>query len=143
MKKAILILTTFFLFQACSPEDDNYGKNPNLVDLNIQLQLNLDLPEYNNLQFPGNSYTTYNNGIKGIVVYNVNNSQYIALELSDPNHPPAECSAMIVEGITAKCQCEDGNEYNIVTGEQTAGEGQYAMKPYRVERRGNMIIVSN
>ncbi|WP_373058470.1 hypothetical protein [Zunongwangia sp. H14] len=143
MKKAVLILITFFSLQACSPEDNNNGNNPNLVDLNIQLQLDLDFAEFNDLKYPGNSYTTYNYGIKGIVVYNLNNSQYIALELSDPNHPPGECSAMVVDGITAKCPCDDGNEYNIITGEQTAGNGQYAMKPYRVEKHGNIIVVSN
>ncbi|MDT0678431.1 hypothetical protein [Autumnicola musiva] len=143
MKRAILVSITVFFMMSCSSEDDNYQNNPNLVDLNIQLQLNLNLPEYNNLQYPGNSYVTYNYGIKGIVIYNLNNSQYIALELSDPNHPPGECSAMVVDGITAKCRCDDGNEYNILTGEQTAGEGRFAMKPYRVERRGNIIEVYN
>lgn len=143
MKKILLGLIISVFLVGCSTDDNNRLNNPNLPDLNFRLQLNLDLPEYNNLQYPGNSYSTYSNGIKGIVVYNINNSQYTAFELSDPNHPPNNCSAMQVTGITAKCQCDDGNEYNIVTGELTAGEGQYTLKPYRIERRGNVIEVYN
>lgn len=143
MKKILLGLIISVFLVGCSTDDNNRLNNPNLPDLNFRIQLNLDLPEYNNLQYPGNSYSTYSNGIKGIVVYNINNSQYTAFELSDPNHPPSNCSAMQVTGITAKCQCDDGNEYNIVTGELTAGEGQYTLKPYRIERRGNVIEVYN
>ena len=143
VKKTIFGIFSILLFISCTSDDDEYRNNPNLINLNFRIQLNLDLPEYNNLQFPGNSYTTYRNGIKGIVIYNINNTQYTAFELSDPNHPPSECSAMVVEGITAKCPCEDGNEYNIVTGEMTKGTGQYSMKPYRIERRGTFIEVYN
>ncbi|MFD1094802.1 hypothetical protein [Salegentibacter chungangensis] len=143
MKNSLFVLLLMALLTGCSANDDVNERNPNLVDLNFRIQLNLDLPEYNNLQYPGNHYTTYNYGIKGIVVYNVNNSQYTAFELSDPNHPPSSCSAMVVEGLTAKCNCDDGNEYSIITGELTKGEGQYAMKAYRVERRGNTIEVYN
>lgn len=143
MKKTLVGLIISIVLVGCSTDDNNRLNNPNLPDLNFRLQLYLDLPEYNNLQYPGNSYSTYSNGIRGIVVYNINNSQYTAFELSDPNHPPNNCSAMQVTGITAKCQCEDGNEYNIVTGELTAGEGQYSLKPYRIERRGNVIEVYN
>ncbi|WP_081208597.1 Rieske (2Fe-2S) protein [Salegentibacter sediminis] len=143
MKKILVGLIISIFLSGCSTDDNNRLNNPNLPDLNFRLQLNLDLPEYNNLQYPGNSYSTYSNGIRGIVVYNINNSQYTAFELSDPNHPPNNCSAMQVTGITAKCPCEDGNEYNIVTGELTAGEGQYSLKPYRIERRGNVIEVYN
>lgn len=144
MTKKILVLLLFsIIFNGCSTNDDNSLNNPNLINLNFRLQLNLDFPEYNDLQFPGNSFVTYNEGIRGVVVYNINNSQYTAFELSDPNHPPNTCSAMSVEGVVATCNCEDGNSYNIITGELLEGEGEYAMKPYRIERRGNMIEVYN
>lgn len=141
MKKTLSILLFSALMMSCSA-DDEFRNNPNLVDLNFRLQLDLDLPEYNNLQYPGNSYVTYNNGIKGIVIYNVNNSQYTAFELSDPNHPPSDCSTMQIHSLTATCDCE-GNEYSIITGEITKGEGKYPMKAYRVERRGNSLEVYN
>lgn len=143
MKKSIILLFTAILFAACSTSDDGRINNPNLVDINFRYQINLDLPEYNDLLYPGNEYVTYSQGIKGIVIYNINNQQYTAFELSDPNHTPSSCSAMTVEGITAKCHCDDGNEYSIITGEQLSGTGEYPMKAYRIERRGNIIEVYN
>lgn len=143
MKNKVLILCLAFLALSCEPDDDNRQRNPNLVDVNFRLQLNLDFREYNDLRYPGNSFVTYNNGIRGIVVYNINNSQYSAFELSDPNHPPNQCSAMEVEGIFATCRCDDGNSYNIITGEPNEDGLRYGMKAYRVERRGNMIEIYN
>lgn len=127
---------------ACSGSDDSIRNNPNLPDLNFRFQINLNLPEYNDLQFPGNSFATYTQGIKGVVIYNINNSQFVAFELSDPNHPPSNCSAMTVNGVIASCSC-DSNEYNVITGQITEGDSQYTMKPYRVQRSGNVLEVYN
>ena len=142
MKKILSFLFVFILIAACSSSDDNYRANPNLPDLNFRFQLDLDFPEYLDLNYAGNSYATYNYGVKGIVIYNINSSQYSAFELSDPNHPPSECSGMTVNGVIASCGCDD-NKYNVITGELTEGEGQYTMKPYRIQRSGNVIEVWN
>lgn len=141
MKKICILLFSLALISGCST-DNNYRGNPNLPNLNFRIQLDLTLPEYNNLQFAGNHYVTYNYGVKGIVVYNINGSQFAAFELSDPNHPPNDCSAMTVEGVIASCGC-DSNKYNIITGQLSEGEGQYTMKPYRVQRSGNIVEVWN
>ncbi len=142
MKKTLFFLPIFLLVLACSSSDDNFRNNPNLPDVNFRFQLNLSFPEYNDLQFPGNSYATYNHGVRGVVIYNINNSQYVAFELSDPNHPPNNCSGMTVNGVIASCGCDD-NKYNVITGELSEGEGQYTMKPYRVQRSGNVLEVFN
>lgn len=140
-KRYILIFIVFSLF-SCDP-DDEIRKNPYLNEVSFRLNINLNLPEYNNLNFPGNSYTSYNHGINGVVVYNINNSQYTAFELSDPNHQLTNCSRLTVQGIIATCSCGDGNSYNILTGEISSGTGQYSLKPYRVRKSGNMIEVYN
>lgn len=142
MKNILLYLSLFFLLLACSGSDDNYQNNPNLPNVNVRFQLNLSFPEYNDLQFPGNSYAVYNHGVKGVVIYNINNSQYVAFELSDPNHPPSSCSAMTVNGVIASCGC-DTNKYNVITGELSEGEGPYTMRPYRVRRSGNILEIFN
>ena len=142
MKKFLFILPLFLIVMSCSQSDDNYQNNPNLPNINFRFQLNLSLPEYNDLDYPGNAYATYTHGVRGVVIYNINNSQYVAFELSDPNHPPSNCSGMTVDGIIASCGCDD-NKYNIITGELSEGEGEYTMKPYRVMRSGDVIEVFN
>ena len=143
MLKKLIYSSLCLLLLACSNDDDFRNNNPNLVDLKFNLQLDLDLPQYNNLRYPGNGFTTYDYGINGIVIYNVNNSLYTAFELSDPNHPLTDCSTLELNGTEVSCQCDDGNVYTIITGQQISGQGQYALKPYRIERIGNVLEISN
>ena len=134
-----LLLTVF----ACT-SDDSRNNNPFLVDLGFQMDLNTNLPQYSNLNFPGNFVIVPNVGLRGAVVYNFNNSQYVAYELSDPNHSPNSCSTLEISGIEATCPCtNDINKYNILTGQPIEGDGQYGLKAYRVERNGATIRISN
>ena len=137
------MLSFLFVVFACS-SDDSRNNNPFLVDLGFQINLNTNLPQYGNLNFPGNSVIVPNIGLRGLVVYNFNNSQYVAYELSDPNHSPNNCSQMTINGIEATCPCPDDiNKYNIITGQPIEGNGEYGLKAYRVERNGAIITVSN
>lgn len=138
---ALLLLA--ISFQSCDKDDGPINNNPNLANIGVNLTLDLNLPQYNPLNFPGNSFVTGLQGIKGIVIYNIDNSQYTAHEITDPNHPPNDCSAAQIDGLTATCSCADGNAYNIVTGQQTAGEGQYPLRAYQIVREGNVLRITN
>ncbi|WP_194851708.1 Rieske (2Fe-2S) protein [Nonlabens antarcticus] len=142
MKKLLFILAIALLF-SCE-KDEGLGRNPFLIDLSFQITLNTDLPQYSSLNFAGNSVVVRNQGIRGFVIYNFGNGQYSAFELSDPNHAPNSCSAMTVNGVTATCPCpDDNNSYDIFSGQPSTGNSQYSMKRYRVNRSGNMIVVTN
>ncbi len=130
---------------ACKSDDDQLNNNnPYLTIPVVNLNLNLNLPEYNSLKFPGNSVEIYNQGIKGIVVFCVNDNFYTAFELSDPNHSPSSCSRMDVEAPIAICPCDDENSYNIISGEHTSQDNsKYPMQQYRAERSGDIVHVFN
>lgn len=120
-------------------------RNPYLTEPVVNLNLNLNLPEYNPLKFPGNAVIV-SQGIKGIVVVCVSESQYFAYELSDPNHVPSNCSRMELDGFIATCPCpDDENEYNIMNfgRHTTEPDTKYSMQSYRAERSGNTVSVSN
>jgi hypothetical protein len=138
---ALLCLICF----SCKSDDDFTGNNPNLIDPLVNINLNLSLPQYDALRFPGGSVLLNPpQGIRGVVVYNINNMEYVAFELSDPNHTPNACSRMEIDGIIATCPCPtDDNEYNIVTGQHTDDPNLYPMLRYRAVRNGNVISVSN
>lgn len=141
-KRSLLLLVFLSAALSCTPDDD-ISRNPFLPEESFRLVINLSLPEYNRLNFPGNSFVTYNNGINGVVIYNINNTQYTAFEMSDPNHALSNCSRLTLEGIIVTCSCEDGNSYNILTGELSTGTGQYSLKPYRIRKSGNVLEVYN
>lgn len=138
---AALILTVL----SCSKSDEKLTRNPYLPNPLVDLNLNLNLPEYNALNYPGN-YIIAPQGIKGIVVYCITDDYYLAFDLSDPNHAPNDCSRMELDGIIAACPCPtDDNEYNIVNFGQHVSEPdlKYPMQQYRASRSGNFVKVTN
>jgi hypothetical protein len=144
MKNKFLFLLTVLIVLSCSKSDDKQDRNPFLTDPAVSLNLNLNLPEYNPLKFPGN-YVVTSQGIKGIVVYCVSENQYLAFDLTDPNHVPSSCSRMELTGVIASCPCtNDDNEYFITSGQHTTEPGsKYPMQQYRAELNGNTVVVSN
>lgn len=142
LRMVVTLVLAAVVLTACDNDDRN-PNNPYLVSPMINLQLNLNLPEYSPLNFPGNSIIITSQGIRGIVIYNIDNSMYAAFELSDPNHIPNDCSRMDVEGIEATCLCDDGNRYNIITGQHFTQPDMYPMQRYRANREGNVIFVTN
>ena len=132
MKKIVFLFLMLSIF-SCKEDDNINRNNPFLIDPLVNLQLDLSLPQYNLLNFPGNSIIINTQGIKGIVVYNVDNSQYVALELSDPNHAPNDCSKMTIGGIEASCPCtQDSNTYNIITGQHLSDPNLYPMVTFPI-----------
>lgn len=143
MKKIAFFLLISLGLLSCSNNDDKI-QNPYLVVPLVNLSLNLNLPEYTDLKFPGGSFIVNNQGIKGIVVYCVSDTQYFASELSDPNHSPNSCSKMEVTGIIATCSCDDGNTNDIITGQFTPPNNEkYPMLQYRAERNGDVVNIYN
>ncbi len=144
MNKIVLIIVVLLTTISCD-SDDSRTSNPNLIPPSFNIEVNLDLPQFNSLKFPGNSeiITTQGVGVKGIVIYNVDNTQYTAFELSDPNIAVSSCSALEINGLNAESNCGNDNVYNIVTGQQTEGEGGYPLLRYRINRQGNILFVSN
>lgn len=144
MKKTLYLLIITIVIASCSKSDDKRERNPYLTDPLVSLNLNLNLPEYNPLRFPGN-YVIVNQGIKGIVVYCVSEQMYLAFDLTDPNHAPSNCSRMDIDGITATCPCpNDENSYYITSGRHISEPDlKYPMQQYRAERSGNNVIINN
>ncbi|MHA7056600.1 hypothetical protein ACWGOQ_0005230 [Aquimarina sp. M1] len=144
MKKIISLVYFSLLLLSCS-SDDNRSNNPNLPSISFNHTVNLDLPQFNSLKFPGNSEIIgiEGIGIKGVIIYNVDNTLYSAFELSDPNIPPSSCSALVVTGIRAESNCGNDNAYEIISGQQLEGEGGFSLLRYQIRREGNILVVSN
>jgi nitrite reductase/ring-hydroxylating ferredoxin subunit len=139
--KKILLLFLIGLMLSCDSGSVNYN-NPNIPNYQVNLQINMNLPGYTNLQFPGNRVLDYSQGARGIVVFNTG-SGYNAFDLACPNQAFTICTEpmTVSPGNTnAECNCDD-SFYSLYTG---IGSGQqYPMKPYRVSINGNTLIITN
>lgn len=131
MKKTIAFALLFVLL-ACEKND----LNDVLPDIIVDEVIDLNLPQYINLQTPsGWAYTS--GGIKGIVIQNTGTGSqpYKAFDRACPNN---DCnSPMTFDGsLKLKCAC-DNSEYSIIDGSpQTAGNSHFA-REYRV------LLISN
>jgi len=148
MNRILSIILLAYLVLSCNKNDDDGNTNnqniPNITFDTGNL-INTNLQPFDILQFPNNYVTLNDNyGVNGVVVYFAGGTNYSAFELSDPNHPLRTCSTLSVEGVIATCNCDDGNSYEILSGNLQPGTtGNYTLKRYFVEVNGNIIRVYN
>lgn len=134
-----------FVSLSCS-KSENYDVNCNyLLNVGILTSLNLNLAQYNQLNFTSNPVYVPNEGNGGLFVNNTGTG-YVAFDAADPNIPFGECSILIIEGIEAvsSVDCQVINRYNLITGQPMQNpELRCSLKPYFIERIGSELFISN
>jgi len=146
MKNILLVLLMVIFLFSCKKDDGPNNNNSYLTAPPTNISLNLNLPQYNALNFDGATVVLSSSGVGGIVVYRQSESQIFAYDLADPNHVPISCSSMTVDGLVASCPCpDDENSYAISLfglhqGDQNANQ---PMLPYRTDKNGNVITITN
>ncbi len=118
-----------------------------MFDAGVNLQVNTNLPQFNQLQFPGNGVYVSGQGNNGIWLWRLNSALLLAWDAADPSHAPAACSTLTDSGTgdIVVCGCDDGNRYSLATGLGLEGNTQpCTLQPYRVDDLGNnTFLVSN
>ncbi len=140
MKKIYLIFLILPLIICCEGQNIN-NNNPYIPNYPVNLQFNLNLPLYSNIQFPSSHFVySQGAGARGIVVFNTGTG-YNAFDLACPNQPFTSCDApMTIVGVEAKCTCEN-IFYSLFSGKSQWQ--QYPMKQYRTQLNGNTLLVFN
>lgn len=142
MKKLLIGILFLTAITACS-SDDTLNNNPNLLDVNVNFQIDLSLPQYNSLNFPSSPIYIPNYGNAGVVIMKNGADSFVAFDAADPNHPRKnECVAMELDGIQIFCGCE-GNTYDLYTGGAVEGDEEdlrYPLFRYRVIKGGNGLL---
>jgi len=143
-----LKIILFFVFigfgiQACS-DDDARQNNPNLLNIQFNVELNLNLPQFSPLNFSGNAIYVGGQGIgnDGIIVVNTG-SGFVAWDASDPNEIPRECTRLQIDGLSAASTCQNPNSYSLVTGQPLDDGLPFGLLNYRVSANGNILNVFN
>ena len=146
--KKICLKSSLLLFLLCTTNcgKERIQRNPYLSNVNFQIEINTNLPQYDNLRFAGGALRLPQGGLKGVIVFNVNGSQYLAWEASCSNHIPKSCSKLEVKGVIGECSCED-YRYSLATGQlinnDTGLSTPYPLLNYRIEQYGNTLRISN
>lgn len=140
--KASLLLIGLFLLISCE-SDDNLRRNPNLLNINVNYEVNLSLPQFNNLNFSGNSVYIPGQGNLGLIIVN-SGSSFLAWDAADPNIVPNDCSRLIIDGLNAASTCDDPpNEYSLITGQPLVENLRFPLFAYRVTESNGVLRIFN
>lgn len=143
---SLIILFTVFISSSCNKRNDE-NMVPNVP---VNIRINMELPLYYNLQFPGN-YIYLNGGNKGITLFHGFDGEYYATDRTCPYQPFEECSRVELDsnftfrcgathqGAFQKC-CDSKFQYD---GFLSNGPSIYGLRVYRVFRSGNILDISN
>lgn len=140
MKHFLLLISLVYLTSCSRNNNDENCKF--LVNAAVNVTLNLNLPQYSQLQYTSNSIYVANQGNKGVIVMNIG-SGYRAWDAADPNHEQTSCSLLTINGANAVCGCNDANTYSLFTGGSIGKQLPCGLKEYRVNRSGSTLIITN
>ena len=140
----LVIINLFLIFVNCQKSSIN--KNPYIPDLKFDYDINLNLPEYDDLKYVGGAKIIDRIGYKGVIIFNLNGNNFLAWEASCPNQIPSSCSKTKIEGVLAVCQC-NGYEYSLATGQilldKTSTKKYFPLVNYGIIKSGNILRISN
>jgi nitrite reductase/ring-hydroxylating ferredoxin subunit len=143
MKKIIISALIGLMFYSCSNSDDGNDNCRFLLNIGVNITVNLNLPQYNPLNFPSNPVYIGNAGNGGIIVTNTGTG-FVAYDAADPNHTPTSCSILEISGLEGTCTCGDENTYSLFTGQPLNNpELRCGLKAYRVEVNGSTLLIYN
>lgn len=136
MKKISALIGSILLL-GCS-NDDSVRRCNFLLDVNVEFVVNLNLPQFNQLNFVSGVARIDGQGNGGLYVIRVNNETLRAFDGADPNHAFSSCSIMELDGTIVQCNCGDANRYSLFTGQIIEGDPQpCGLREYRVFPLGN------
>ena len=113
-----------------------------LLDLDIYYEVNLNLPQYNDLNFISNSVYIPNVGNADVIIVN-SGTGYLAWDAADPNHTNLPCSTLSISGLEATSGCAEQHTYSLITGQSIGVALTCSLKPYRVESNGNILVITS
>lgn len=130
-------------FTACNRNAINDGDCQFLLNISVNETVNLNFPQFSQLQFPSTSAFLPNAGNGGIILVNTG-STIAAFDAADPNHIFDTCSILEINGVIGECGCSDRNRYNLINGIALEDSNlRCPLKRYRVERSANTLLIFN
>ncbi len=134
----IIGLLTLGLLASCA-KDQQTGVPPTSVNIT----LNVNLPEYIDLQVPG-GWVYITGGSQGIIVYRKNTDEFEALDRHCPYLPQNLCRVHVDESnVVAKDTACCGSAFLLLDGSVTNGPSSFALTSYHTTWNGTTLRIYN
>lgn len=142
-----IILTTAFMLDGCKKEE----QNPNIPNVFINITIDPNSTIYQELNTAGGwLYLTSTSPSRGIIVYRIDQTQFVAYDRMPPNDPDkccdddGNCSRLVVGDYYpfAKDECNNIS-YLLLNGSIFEGEGKYPLIQYNTSYNGQLLRIFN
>lgn len=109
-----------------------------------EIVINLSLPANNGLQVDGGHLQLSSGGVRGIIVYRVNSSTYIAYERNCSFRPNEACATVDVHssGLFMIDSCCSSN-FSLTDGSPTGGPAWRPLNRYRTQLSGINLTITD
>ncbi len=130
-----------FLLVACTPD---LSDDPIPIIAFTDVVINLNLPEYITLQTDGGHKELSTGGARGIIVYRVNSSTYLAYERNCSYRPNEACATVNVHnsGLFMIDPCCNSS-FNFTDGLPTGGPAWRPLNQYRTQLNGLTLTITD
>jgi hypothetical protein len=147
----ISIVIAFLLNAGCKP-DDVFTGDCFVPEKNVNFTLNMNLPEYFNLQNLG-EYLDLDGGNRGVYIIHDFDGNFIAIERTCTYQSDDSCARVVLDDQSLQLRCGSfdsenefvpccGSSYSF-NGSLLTGPSRCRLKTYRLSRQGNVLYVAN
>ncbi len=140
MKRILIWFMGFMMVVGCTPDlsDDAIPWQPFDV-----ININLNLPEYISLKTDGSSMYI-DGGVRGIILYRQNTSNYIAYERNCSFQPNSACATVDVHVSTLYMLCSCcSSTFDFATGYPTGGQAWRPLRRYETSLNGSTLTITD
>jgi nitrite reductase/ring-hydroxylating ferredoxin subunit len=146
----IAIVMGFTILQSCKP-DNPYTGDCFVPEISVNQTINMDLPQYFNLQNLG-EYIFLDGGNKGIFLVHNYDDIYYAVERTCTYQSDLECSTIHVDSLNLQLKCGEPSDTGFVQcctskylfdSRVVEGPSRCNLKTYRINRSGNVLYINN
>jgi nitrite reductase/ring-hydroxylating ferredoxin subunit len=140
MLKRVAILT-FLIFIGC---DRDLTDDPIPLATFANLQVNIYFPEYQSLISDGGYKNIGSIGVRGVIIYRVNSTTFIAYEKNCSYHPNEAGSTVDVHASKLYMTCSGcGSNFSFTDGTVTGGIAWRPLRKYRTEFSTPYLTITN
>lgn len=128
------VILFFLVLPGCRDDDEN----ERVPRIQTDFTVNLNLPDFIDLQNPG-GWEYFLGGSRGIIVYRVNNDEFVAFDRHCTYNVPQACRVFVDEnsGLTAADTICCGSVFDIFTGNAVVGPAEFPLQSFQTQYNPN------
>ncbi|HPE56961.1 MAG TPA: hypothetical protein PK904_11210 [Bacteroidales bacterium] len=138
---AILLLTIIVVMTNACKDDNPNNSNAYIPNVPVNFYISPNTIDF----IPAGGWKYYDNeGYRGIIVYRIDQYNFMAYERTCPYDPQKDCAQVEVDQSTytlidSCCM----SRFNIIDGSPVSGPSTYPLKYYFTEFDGNLLHIYN